>query len=71
MMMRREVEHWQRRRERRGLEREADRILAADRRRQRRARKPKKPAPARADAAMPRRLTLADLGTLRQKGLVP
>jgi hypothetical protein len=50
------------------LEREADKILAADRRRRR------KPPPRRApvvDSPMPRRLTLADLATLRKQGLVP
>ena len=51
------------------LEHQADAILrAADRRRRpKRKRKPASPV----TSAEPRRLTLADLGLLRRKGLVP
>jgi hypothetical protein len=56
--------------QRRALERQATRLLAADRRRQRRALMPKKRS-AGAAAELPRRLTLGDLSALRRRGLVP
>lgn len=72
--MRRQGDHWQRRRQQHELERQATRLLAADRRRQRRALTPPKKRPSAVPAdngKLPRRLTLADLPALRRRGLIP
>jgi hypothetical protein len=61
----------QRERERAALEREATKLLVADRRRRKTASPPRAAVAVSDTSSMPRRLTFADLATLRKRGLVP